>query len=382
MKNKNVKPEIETGMDRRSFIHLAGLGVLATSLPSWASNSSLLLPTSLGTRKLGKLEVSALGLGCMTMNGGQYNLPKDKQEMIRLIHKAVDSGVTLFDTAEVYGPFINEELVGAALSPYRNNVVIASKFGFEIEYETGKRTGKTNSKPEHIKWVVEQSLKRLKTDRIDLLYQHRVDPNVPIEDVAGVVKDLITEGKVKHFGMSEPGIKTLRRAHAIQPVTAVQNEYSLLYRDQDEMLTVCEELGIGYVPWSPLGAGLLTGTINENTKFSSTDYRSFNPRFTTEALKTNIALVNLIVDWAKRKEATPSQVSLAWLLAQKPWIVPIPGTTNPQHLEENLKATAIKFTPSELNELDASASKIIIQGERLRKELMVMSGVEAPEKEK
>jgi aryl-alcohol dehydrogenase-like predicted oxidoreductase len=310
--------------------------------------------------------------------------PKDKREMIRLIHQAVDRGVDFFDTAEVYGPFINEELVGEALSPYREKVVIATKFGFDLDYEAGRRTGGVNSRPEHIRRVVEASLKRLKVDTIDLLYQHRVDPNVPIEDVAGTVKDLIQQGKVKHFGLSEPGLQTVRRAHAVQPLAAVQNEYSLLWRGPEkEELALFEELGIGLVPWSPLGAGFLTGTINENTRFDGpgyTDYRLTNPRFTPENLKANMPLVALLRDWARRKEATPAQIALAWLMAQRPWIVPIPGTTNPQHLDENLGALSVKFTADELREFNTAADKIVVHGERLRKGLLALSGVEAPPK--
>ena len=377
---------------RRDFM-ATGFGLAAVTLLTQMSGcasasggasaaSKRLAGKPLPTRKLGALEVSAIGLGCMSMNGGQYNPPKDKREMILVIHAASDRGVTFFDTAEVYGPFINEELVGEALAPYRDKVVIASKFGFDIEYSTGRRTGGVNSRPEHIKAVVEASLKRLRTDRIDLLYQHRVDPKVPIEDVAGAVKDLIAQGKVKHFGLSEPGMKTLRRAHAVQPVAAVQNEYSLLWRGPEkEELAIFEELGIGLVPWTPLGAGLLTGTINENTTFNRpghTDYRSFNPRFTPEALKGNMALVEFTRNWAKRKEATPAQIALAWLLAQRPWIVPIPGTTNIDHLDEDLGALTVEFTPAELAEFNTSLSQIVIHGERLRKELMTLSGVEAP----
>jgi aryl-alcohol dehydrogenase-like predicted oxidoreductase len=338
----------------------------------------------MATRKLGSLEVSAIGLGCMTMNGGQYNPPRDKRDMIPVIQAAVDRGVTYFDTAEVYGPFVNEELVGEALAPFKGKVVIATKFGWEIEYATGRRTGGLNSRPEHIRRVAEASLKRLGIDTIDLLYQHRVDPKVPIEDVAGTVKDLIAEGKVKHFGLSEPGMQTLRRAHAIQPVAAVQNEYSLLWRGPEkEELAIFEELGIGLVAWSPLGLGFLTGTISESTRFDGpgyTDYRLTNPRFTPEALKANRALVDLLRAWARRKDATPAQVALAWLLAQRPWIVPIPGTTNLQHLDEDLGTLAVAFSAEELQELNAVASKIVVRGERLRKELLVMSGVEAPAK--
>lgn len=371
-------------LGRREFM-VGSLALAATTmLPSIAFSAPARHPVVSARRKLGSLEVSAIGLGCMSMNGGQYNPPRDKREMIRLMHAAIDRGVDFFDTAEVYGPFINEELVGEALVPFKGKVVIATKFGFEIEYATGRRTGGLDSRPAHIRKVVEASLRRLKVDTIDLLYQHRVDPRVPIEDVAGTVKDLIAEGKVKHFGLSEPGLQTLRRAHAVQPVAAVQNEYSLLWRGPEkEELAVFEELGIGLVPWSSLGAGFLTGTINENSRFDGpgyTDYRRTNPRFTPEALKSNMQLVDLLRHWAKRKEATPAQIALAWLLAQKPWIVPIPGTTSLQHLDENLGALAIRFSPAELSELNTASSKIVVQGERLRKGLLEMSGREAPPK--
>lgn len=368
--------------DRREFL-LAGLVLaVATTFPRIAASAPATQSMVSARRKLGALEVSALGLGCMSMNGGQYNPPKDRRDMISLIHAAVDRGVTYFDTAEVYGPFVNEELVGEALAPFKGKVVIGTKFGFEIDYATGRRTGGLNSRPDHIRAVVEASLKRLKVESIGLLYQHRVDPKVPIEEVAGTVKDLIAEGKVKHFGLSEPGMKTLRRAHAVLPVAAVQNEYSLLWRGPEkEELSIFEELGIGLVAWSPLGVGFLTGTINENTRFDGpgyTDYRLTNPRFTPEALKANRVLVDLLREWARRKEATPAQTALAWLLAQRPWIVSIPGTTNPQHLDENLGAMAVEFTPEELRELNAAASRIVVQGDRLRKELLEMSGREAP----
>lgn len=369
-------------LDRREFI-MAGLAFATTAmLPRIGFSAPAPRHIVTARRKLGPLEVSAIGLGCMSMNGGQYNPPKDKRDMIRIMHSAIERGVDFFDTAEVYGPFVNEELVGEALAPYKNKVVIATKFGFEIEYATGRRTGGLDSRPAHIRTVVEASLRRLRVETIDLLYQHRVDPRVPIEDVAGTVKELIAEGKVKHFGMSEPGMKTLRRAHAVQRVAAVQNEYSLLWcGPEKEELAIFEELGIGLVPWSPLGAGFLTGTINEKTRFDHpgyTDYRLTNPRFTPEALKANMPLVDLLRDWARRKDATPAQISLAWLLAQKPWIVPIPGTTSLQHLDENLGALSVKFAPSELRELNVAASKIVVQGERLRKGLLEMSGREAP----
>ncbi len=379
---KDIENNTTFNIDRREFI-MAGLVLAATSMfPRIAFSAPARPPMVSARRKLGPLEVSAIGLGCMSMNGGQYNPPKDRREMIRLIHAAVDRGVTFFDTAEVYGPFINEELVGEALAPFKGKVVIGTKFGFDIDNATGRRTGGLNSRPEHIRAVAEASLKRLRVDTIDLFYQHRVDPAVPIEDVAGTVKDLIAEGKVKHFGLSEPGMQTLRRAHAVQPVAAVQNEYSLLWRGpEEEELAIFEELGIGLVSWSPLGAGFLTGTINENTRFDKpgyTDYRLTNPRFTPEALKANMPLVDLLWRWARRKEATPAQIALAWLLAQRPWIVPIPGTTNPRHLDENLGAISVNFAPEELREFNTAASKIMVHGERLRKELLVMSGREAP----
>jgi aryl-alcohol dehydrogenase-like predicted oxidoreductase len=321
----------------------------------------------MNTRKLGKagLEVSTLGLGCMGMTA-VYGPAADKQEMIKLIRSAHDRGVTLFDTAEAYGPFINEELVGEALQPIRDQVVIATKFGFDIDLETGARSGGTNSRPEHIKGVVEASLKRLRTDHIDLLYQHRVDPAVPIEDVAGAVKELIAEGKVKHFGLSEAGVQTIRRAHAVQPVTAVQSEYSLFWRGPElELLPVLEELGIGFVPFSPLGAGFLTGKINEDTRFDPTDFRNHVPRFSAEARKVNMALVDILKSVADPKGATPAQVALAWLLARKPWIVPIPGTTKLHRLEENLGAIDLQLTAQDLGVIGEEVSKIKVLGERL-----------------
>ena len=316
-------------------------------------------------RKLGRsgLEVSAIGLGCMGMSSG-YGPPKDKREMISLIHAAVERGVTFFDTAEVYGPFINEELVGEALAPLRNKVAIATKFGFKIDSTTGKQAG-VDSRPEHIKQVAEASLKRLKTDVIDLFYQHRVDPNVPIEDVAGTVKGLIQQGKVKHFGLSEAGVRTIRRAHAVQPVTALQSEYSLWWREpEDEILGVLEELGIGFVPFSPLGRGFLTGTINADTQFAQNDFRHSVPRFTPENRKANQSLVDLIGKFAHEKKATPAQIALAWVLAQKPWIVPIPGTTNLNRFEENLAATSVELTPDDLRRIDDATSKVVLQGAR------------------
>ncbi|HEV8716938.1 MAG TPA: aldo/keto reductase [Candidatus Binatia bacterium] len=327
------------------------------------------------TRKFGDLEVSALGLGCMSM-GAVYGPASDKQEMIKLIRAAHDCGVTMFDTAEAYGPFANETLVGEALKPIRDQVVIATKFGFDIDLETGARSGGTNSRPEHIKQVADACLKRLETDYIDLFYQHRVDPNVPIEDVAGAVKDLIDAGKVKHFGLSEAGVQTIRRAHEVQPVTAVQSEYSLFWRGPEvELLPTLEELGIGFVPFSPLGAGFLTGKIDENTQFDPTDFRNLVPRFSPEARKENFALVEVIKAVAERKGATPAQVALAWLLAQKPWIVPIPGTTKLHRLEENLSAVELVLSAQDLQEIAVQASKIEVQGERLPEAVLKMTGL-------
>ena len=327
-------------------------------------------------RKLGKgnLEVSALGLGCMGLSSA-YGPATDKQEAIRLIRSAFERGITFFDTAEAYGPFVNEQLVGEALAPMRDQVVIATKFGFDIDLTTGERRGGLNSRPEHVKAVAEASIKRLGVDAIDLFYQHRVDPVAPIEDVAGAVKDLIAAGKVKYFGLSEAGAQTIRRAHVVQPVTAAQSEYSLWWRGpENEILPTLEELGIGFVPFSPLGAGFLTGKIDENTKFDSSDFRTMVPRFAREALKANIALVDLVRDVAARKGATPAQIALAWLLAQKPWIVPIPGTTKLHRLEENLGATAVKFTPEDLEAIAAAVAKIPLQGARLPEGALAMTG--------
>jgi aryl-alcohol dehydrogenase-like predicted oxidoreductase len=326
-------------------------------------------------RKLGKsnLEVSALGLGCMGLSFG-YGPAVDKREGIALIRAAVERGITFFDTAEVYGPFTNEELVGEALSPFRGKVVIATKFGFKLDPNTGKQAG-LDSRPEHIKEVAEASLKRLKTNVIDLFYQHRVDPNVPIEDVAGAVKDLIKEGKVKHFGLSEAGVKTIRRAHAVQPVTALQSEYSLFWREPEaEVIPTLEDLGIGFVPFSPLGKGFLTGKISEDTKFDKTDFRNIVPRFTAENRKANQALVDLLGKFAVQKKATPAQIALAWLLAQKPWIVPIPGTTKLHRLEENIGSVNFELSPDDLRELGNAASKIPLQGARYPEELQKMVG--------
>jgi aryl-alcohol dehydrogenase-like predicted oxidoreductase len=326
-------------------------------------------------RKLGKsnLEVSALGLGCMGMSFG-YGPAGDKQEMISVIRAAVERGVTFFDTAEVYGPFTNEELVGEALAPFREQVVIATKFGFKLDPNTGKQAG-LDSRPEHIKEVADASLKRLRTDVIDLFYQHRVDPNVPIEDTAGAVKELIQQGKVKHFGLSEAGVQTIRRAHKVQPVTALQSEYSLWWREPEaEVIPTLEELGIGFVPFSPLGKGFLTGKITEDTKVDKSDFRNIVPRFSEENRKANQAVVDLVGRFAQQKKVTPAQIALAWLLAQKPWIVPIPGTTKLHRLEENIAAANVTLSPDELRELGAAAAKIPVQGARYPEELQKLVG--------
>ena len=326
-------------------------------------------------RKLGKsnLEVSAIGLGCMGMSYG-YGPAVNKQAGVSLIRAAVERGVTFFDTAEVYGPFTNEELVGEALAPFRAKVVIATKFGFKIDPNAGKQVG-LDSRPEHIKQVAEASLRRLKTDVIDLFYQHRVDPDVPIEDVAGAVKDLIRQGKVKHFGLSEAGVKTIRRAHAVQPVAALQSEYSLWFREPEaEVMPTLEELGIGFVPFSPLGKGFLTGAINADTTFDKTDFRNVVPRFTAENRKANQAVVDLIGKFAQQKKATPAQIALAWLLGQKPWIVPIPGTTKLHRLEENLGGAAVQLTSEDIQQLEAATSKITVQGARYPEALQKLVG--------
>lgn len=327
-------------------------------------------------RKLGKdLEVSALGLGCMSF-ASTYGQPGDREEAIAIIRGAYDLGVTLFDTAEAYGPFTNEDLVGEALHPIRDKVVIATKFGFDIDLATGKRTGGTNSRPDHIKAIAEAALKRLRTDHIDLFYQHRVDPNVPIEDVAGAMKDLMAEGKVRYYGLSEAGVGTIRRAHAVHPLTAVQSEYSLFWRGPEaELLPALKELGIGFVPFSPLGAGFLTGKIDENTKFEPGDFRNAVPRFSPEARKANMALVDVVKIVAERKAATPAQVALAWLLAQKPWIVPIPGTKRLARVEENVGGANVELTEADLTEIRHGLSKIEVQGERLPEAVLKMTGL-------
>ena len=342
-------------------------------------------------RKLGSLEVFPVGLGCQWRPGSApgavvdlYQSAFDRQAATALIRRAVDRGVTLIDTAEVYGPFLSEDIVGDALKGIRDKVVLETKFGMDLDPKTGKRLGGLNSRPEHIKQVVEAQLRRLKTDRIDILLQHRVDPQVPIEDVAGAVKDLVAAGKVLHFGLSEPGVQTIRRAHAVLPLAVIQNEYSMLWRGPEaEVLPLCEELGIGFVCWSPLGMGFLTGSVKADTRFSTSpemDFRATVPRFAPHALTANLALVNVVKHWAERKRATPAQLALAWLLAQKPWIVPIPGTTNVAHMEENLGAADIVFTQAELKQLRADVSSVTIVGERLPAAVLQMSGVEAPPK--
>jgi len=342
-------------------------------------------------RKLGKLDVFPVGLGCQWRPGAArgvvndlYHSTFDRPAAVALIRKAVERGVTLIDTAEVYGPFLSEEIVGEALQGIRDKVVIETKFGMNVDLKTGQRLSGLNSRPEHIRQVVEAQLRRLRTDRIDVLLQHRVDPLVPIEDVAGTVKDLVAEGKVLHFGLSEPGIQTIRRAHAVLPLTVIQNEYSMLYRGPEaQVLPICEELGIGFVSWSPLGMGFLTGTVTADTRFETSpemDFRALVPRFALEALPANMALVNVVKSWARQKNATPAQLALAWLLAQKPWIVPIPGTTNVAHMEENIGAVEITFTPDELRRLHTEVASVNIRGDRLPPAIMQMSEVEAPPK--
>jgi aryl-alcohol dehydrogenase-like predicted oxidoreductase len=336
--------------------------------------------TQSGHRRLGPLKVSSLGLGCQTMPGNLYGPVTSRKDMIALIRTAVDQGVTFFDTAEAYGPFESERIVGQALQSVRDDVVIATKFGMDIDPDTGARGG-LNSRPDHIRRVVDDMLKRLRTDRIDLLYQHRVDPAVPIEDVAGTVKDLIAQGKVLHWGLSEPGLQTIRRAHAVQPLTAIQNEYSALWRGPEEkVLPLCEELGIGFVCWAPLGMGFTTGQINPYTRFAQGDFRAAVPRNSRDNMPANMALVQLLQDWAVRKGATPAQIDLAWLLAQKPWIVPIPSTTRLPHLLENIGAEEVRFSREELQELNTALAQITIQGERLPAPALAMTGAEAPKR--
>ena len=401
MKMGNMKENKETaesnnqennGTSRRSFIAktiFAGVGSLALA----ASQNRVDAQTQrkdkiknntkndspIGRRKLGKLEVSAIGIGVQNMSRTYQTTVPNRAEMHNIIRAAFDRGVTFFDAAEAYGPHEVERILGEGIAPFRDKVQITSKFGWNIDLVTGKRLPGLNSKPEHIKLAVEGMLKRLKTDRIDLLYQHRVDPEVPIEDVAGAVKELMTQGKVLHWGLSEMGLKTLRRAHAALPVTAVQSEYSMLWRGPEtEVLSTCEELGIGFVPWSPLGVQFLTGAIDVNTRFAPGDIRGIESRFSPENLPPNLALVELVKVWANRKQSTPAQIALAWLMAQKPWIVPIPGTTQMAHIIENSGATGVKFTSAELAELNSAVKAIEIRGQRLPDAVLVFSGVEAP----
>jgi aryl-alcohol dehydrogenase-like predicted oxidoreductase len=381
-------------MNRRNLLKTAGLAMaggailpfssVAQSINSESSlfeKNNVLQPLS-GRRKLGNnLEVSSVGVGVQNMSRTYQTTIPSRPEMFNIIRTAFDKGVTFFDAAEAYGPHEVERILGEGIAPFRDKVVVATKFGWNIDQKTGKRLPGLNSQPEHIKKVVDGMLKRLRTDRIDLLYQHRVDPNVPIEDVVGTIKDLIQEGKVMHYGLSEPGVQTVRRAHAIHPVTAIQNEYSLLWRGPEkEIIPLCEELGIGFVPWSPLGVGFLTGAIDANTRFAQGDIRAVESRFSPENLPQNLALVELLKKWSAQKQATPAQISLAWLLSQKPWIVPIPGTTQMAHMLENIGAADVKFTAAELLEFNKQLDAIQIVGERLPAGVLAFSGVEAPMK--
>lgn len=381
-------------MNRRSVLKTAGLALAGSALLPFDSlaKATVSLPifgekdttpaTLSNKRKLGTtLEVSSIGLGVQNMTRTYQTTIPSRPEMLNIIRTAFDKGVTLFDAAEAYGPFEVEKILGEGISSFRNKIVIETKFGWNIDQETGARLPGLNSRPEHIKIVVEAMLKRLRTDRIDLLYQHRVDPQVPIEDVVGAIQDLIKEGKVLHYGLSEPGPQTVRRAHKIHPIAAIQNEYSLLWRGPEkEIIPICEELGIGFVPWSPLGVGFLTGTIDANTRFAQGDFRGMETRFSPENLASNMALVDLLKNWSIQKQATPAQISLAWLLSQKPWIVPIPGTTQMAHMLENIKADEIKFTPDELNKFNNQLDAIQIKGERLPPFVQAFSDVEAPQK--
>ncbi|WKL48922.1 aldo/keto reductase [Flavobacterium pectinovorum] len=380
-------------MDRRSILKTAGLALAGSALLPFHSlansriaelnseeSNTLLAPEK---RKLGKLEVSSIGIGVQNMSRNYQTTIPSRPEMHRIIQSAYDNGVTLFDAAEAYGPFEVEKILGEGVASFRDKIVISTKFGWNIDQETGKRLPGLNSRPEHIKIVVEGMLKRLKTDRIDLLYQHRVDPQVPIEEVVGVLQSLIKEGKLLHYGLSEPGQQTVRRAHAIHPITAIQNEYSLLWRGPEKtIIPLCEELGIGFVPWSPLGVGFLTGAIDKETRFAQGDIRGIESRFAPENLPANMALVELIQKWSKEKKVAPAQISLAWLLAQKPWIVPIPGTTQMAHMLENTGASQIKFSANELQEFNTALNAIQILGERLPAGVLAFSDVEAPEKKK
>jgi aryl-alcohol dehydrogenase-like predicted oxidoreductase len=385
MKNKEAIAQESKGINRRGFIAetifagagLATLAALKNEVNAQTEGQSM----QRARRRLGKLEVSSVGLGVQNMSRKYETTVPSRPEMINIIRAAYDRGVTFFDTAEAYGPFECERILGESITPFRNKVVITSKFGWNIDLETGERRPGLNSKPDHIKLAVEGSLKRLRTDRIDLLYQHRVDPEVPIEDVAGAVKQLMDQGKVLHWGLSEMGLKTLRRAHAVLPVTAVQNEYSMFWRGPEkEVIPTCEELGIGFVPWSPLGVQFLTGWIDANTRFAPGDIRGVESRFSPENLPHNLQLVDLLKTWAKRKEVTPGQIALAWLMAQKPWIVPIPGTTQMAHMVENSGADGVRFTPSEISELNSAVRAIEVKGQRLPDAVLAFSGVEAPMK--
>jgi len=379
-------------MNRRNLLKTAGLAMAGSAILPFSSvaqsinsesslfeKNNVLQPLS-GRRKLGNnLEVSSVGIGVQNMSRTYQTTIPSRPEMFNIIRTAFDKGVTFFDAAEAYGPHEVERILGEGIAPFRDKVVVATKFGWNIDQETGKRLPGLNSQPEHIKKVVDGMLKRLRTDRIDLLYQHRVDPNVPIEDVVGTIKDLIQEGKVMHYGLSEPGVQTVRRAHAIHPVTAIQNEYSLLWRGPEkEIIPLCEELGIGFVPWSPLGVGFLTGAIDANTRFAQGDIRAVESRFSPENLPQNLALVELLKKWSAQKQATPAQISLAWLLSQKPWIVPIPGTTQMAHMMENIGAEKVKFNSAELLEFNKQLDAIQILGERLPAGVLAFSGVEAP----
>ena len=380
-------------MDRRSILKTAGLALAGSALLPFRSlansrigelnseeSNTLLAPEK---RKLGKLEVSSIGIGVQNMSRNYQTTIPSRPEMHRIIQSAYDNGVTLFDAAEAYGPFEVEKILGEGVASFRHKIVISTKFGWNIDQESGKRLPGLNSRPEHIKIVVEGMLKRLKTDRIDLLYQHRVDPQVPIEDVVGAIQSLIKEGKLLHYGLSEPGQQTVRRAHAIHPITAIQNEYSLLWRGPEKtIIPLCEELGIGFVPWSPLGVGFLTGAIDKETRFAQGDIRGIESRFAPENLPANMALVELIQKWSKEKQVAPAQISLAWLLAQKPWIVPIPGTTQMAHMLENTGASQIKFSANELQEFNTALNAIQILGERLPAGVLAFSDVEAPQKKK
>jgi aryl-alcohol dehydrogenase-like predicted oxidoreductase len=392
MKSKEAIDQESIGVDRRSFIEktiFAGVGSLAlaasqneaSAQTGTQNNTKSAANSSIGRRRLGKLEVSAVGLGVQNMHRRYETTVPYRPEMISIIRAAYDRGITFFDCAEAYGPFENERILGEAIEPFRNKVRITSKFGWNIDQQTGQRLPGLNSKPDHIKLVVEGSLKRLRTDRIDLLYQHRVDPEVPIEDVAGAIKDLMDQGKVLHWGLSEPGIQTIRRAHAALPLTAIQNEYSMATRDPEkEVIPLCEELGIGFVTWWPLDCQLLTGWLDANTRFAPGDLRAATPRFSPENLAHNMQLVDLIKTWAVRKRATPAQIAIAWLMAQKPWIVPIPGTTVMQHMVENSRAAGIRFTPAEVSELNSTVRAIEVKGQRLPDAVLAFSGVEAPMK--